>query len=74
MLFRLFKEQQGHTNLMADEVFPGLYTFEGEPMLYRKLRRPFRVRIIQDGTDQRQDEFVYLRQSFWNDVVDVKDL
>ena len=52
ILFRLFKEQQNHTASMTGEVYPGLYSFGGEPNFYRKLRRPFRIRITQDGMDQ----------------------
>jgi general secretion pathway protein A len=52
MLFRLFKENSTTSDHVNGEVYPGLYTFTGEPVLYRKLRKPFRLRITQQGTDQ----------------------
>jgi len=50
-LFRLFDVRKAEKDLAAGDVYPGLFTFEGDPELYRKFLRPFRIRIKSDGKD-----------------------
>jgi general secretion pathway protein A len=50
-LFRLFDVLKAEKDLAAGDVYPGLFTFEGDPGLYRRFLRPFRIRIKSDGKD-----------------------
>jgi hypothetical protein len=59
MLFWLFKENSDMTSQVIGEVYPDLYKYRGDPVLYRKLRKPFRLRITQQGTDQPSYLLIY---------------
>ncbi len=51
-LFKLFNVQEAEGWFGTDEVYPGLFSFEGVPQLYRMFRRPHRLRIkIGDGNE-----------------------
>jgi len=47
-LFKLFNVQQAESIFGTGEVYPGLFSFEGAPQLYRMFRRPHRLRIKTD--------------------------
>jgi general secretion pathway protein A len=51
-LFRLFNVQEAQTNFAAGDIYPGLFSFEGDPQLYRMFVRPFRLRINSDSGDE----------------------
>jgi len=51
-LFRLFKVQNAQGVFGTGDVYPGLFSFEGAPQLYRMFRKPHRLRIKTDsGSD-----------------------
>jgi general secretion pathway protein A len=51
-LFRLFNIQEAETSFATGEVYPSLFSFEGDPELYRMITRPFRLRIRTDSADE----------------------
>jgi len=48
-LFRLFSVQDAQSGYAAGEVYPGVFSFEGDPELYRMFLKPFRIRIRLEG-------------------------
>jgi general secretion pathway protein A len=48
-LFRLFKIQDAQGVFGTSDVYPGLFSFEGAPQLYRMFRKPHRLRIKTDS-------------------------
>ena len=47
-LFRLFDVQAAQQAFASSDVYPGLFTFKGDPELYRKFAKPFRLRVKPD--------------------------
>ncbi|MDY6986737.1 MAG: AAA family ATPase [Thermodesulfobacteriota bacterium] len=48
-LFRLFKVDDAQGLFRTGDVYPGLFSFEGAPQLYRMFRKPHRLRIKTDS-------------------------
>jgi general secretion pathway protein A len=44
-LFRLFNVQEAQGVFGTDDVYPGLFTFESDPQLYRRFTKPFRLLV-----------------------------
>ena len=55
-LFKLFNVQEAESIFGTGEVYPGLFSFEGAPRLYRMFRKPLRLRIKAES----EDEVAYL--------------
>lgn len=51
-LFKLFNVEAAEDSFAAGDVYPGLFSFEAPPQLYRMFRRPLRLRIRVENTNQ----------------------
>ncbi|MDY6986534.1 MAG: AAA family ATPase [Thermodesulfobacteriota bacterium] len=51
-LFRLFKVQEAQGVFGTGDIYPGLFSFEGAPQLYRMFRKPHRLRIKTDSDSE----------------------
>jgi general secretion pathway protein A len=54
-LFRLFNVEEAEQNFASGDIYPGLFSFEGDPELYRMFRKPFRLRVTSDNEDGARD-------------------
>jgi len=53
-LFKLFNVEEAGHSFGSGEIYPGLFSFEGDPELYRMFRKPFRLRVTSsDGGGTR---------------------
>lgn len=50
-LFRLFNVEEAEQGSASGDIYPGLFSFEGDPELYRAFRKPFRLRVTSDDAD-----------------------
>ena len=50
-LFRLFDVEEVEQGSVSGDIYPGLFSFEGDPELYRAFRKPFRLRITSEDAD-----------------------
>jgi general secretion pathway protein A len=51
-LFKLFNVEAAEGSFATGDVYPGLFSFEAPPQLYRMFRKPLRLRIRTESTDQ----------------------
>jgi general secretion pathway protein A len=54
-LFRLFNVEEAEHSFGSSDIYPGLFSFEGDPELYRMFRKPFRLRVTSDNGDGARD-------------------
>jgi hypothetical protein len=47
-LLRLFNVEEAEQDSASGDIYPGLFSFEGDPELYRMFRKPFRLRVTSD--------------------------
>ena len=50
-LFRLFNVEEAEQDSASGDIYPGLFSFEGDPELYRGFRKPFRLLVTSDDAD-----------------------
>jgi len=66
-LFRLFKVQDAQGVFGTGDVYPGLFSFEGAPQLYRMFRKPHRLRIKTDSANEAG--YLLIQQSTSDGVI-----
>jgi general secretion pathway protein A len=59
-LFRLFNVQEAQGAFGTDDVYPGLFSFEGDPQFYRLFTKPFRLRVKREG--DRLPRYLLIRE------------
>jgi hypothetical protein len=70
-LFRLFNVQEAQGAFSTNDVYPGLFTFESDPQLYRRFTKPFRLRV--NGNVDRLTRYLLIQKVTSSGVIAIDD-